>query len=108
MQVLEKQLWELAILVRQQECGEGLALRRCERLRRVLDLRVYEVLLLHVRTQIIWHGLGDDARVTLDGETSPVTDCSRDGRDGGREGLLGSAVLEIERAINGKRTPEHR
>lgn len=104
MQVLEKQLWDLAILVREQDCGQGLALRRCERLRRVLDLRVYEVLLLHVRTQIIWHGLGDDAHVTLDGETSAVKGCSRDGRDGGREGLLGSVVMEIERAIHEKRT----
>lgn len=104
MQVLEKQLWDLAILVREQDRGQGLALRRCESLRRVLDLRVYEVLLLHVRTHIIWHGADDDARVTLGGEASPVTDRSRYGRDGGREGLLGSAVMEIERAIHGKRT----
>lgn len=65
-QVLEQQVWDLAMLVRGQ--GEEpqhqqhvLPLRRCERLRRTLDARIYEVLLLHVRTRLIWDGfIGDD------------------------------------------------
>jgi len=72
-QALEDQLWSLAILVREQGQGDrraSLPLGRCDRLRRALDVRVYEVLLLHVRTQLIWDGLGDDG----------------DGSDGGGDG----------------------
>lgn len=58
--MLEQSLWDLAILVRNQDRGKKVALRRCERLRRVLDLRIYEVLLLHVRTRLVWDGIKDD------------------------------------------------
>lgn len=58
--MLEQGLWDLAILVRNQDRGQKVALRRCERLRRVLDLRIYEVLLLHVRTRLVWDGIKYD------------------------------------------------
>lgn len=50
------------MLVREQDSGQRLALRRCEGLRRVLDMRIYELLLLHVRTQLIWDGIDIDSR----------------------------------------------
>lgn len=63
--MLERSLWNLAILVRNQDRGQKVALRRCERLRRVLDLRIYEVLLLHVRTRLLWDGIKDDCRTVV-------------------------------------------
>lgn len=62
-QMLEKQLWGLAMLVReqhQQDRRPPIPLNRCGRLRRTLDVRIYEVLLLHVRTRMIWDGLDAD------------------------------------------------
>lgn len=62
-QVLETQLWGLAMLVREQgqeDHRQPIPLNRCERLRRSLDVRIYEVLLLHVRTRMIWDGVDDD------------------------------------------------
>lgn len=56
-QMVEDRLWELSILVREQDRGKGLALRRNEYMRRVLDMRVYELLLLQLRTQLIWDGV---------------------------------------------------
>lgn len=56
-QMVEDRLWELAILVREQDRGKGLALRRNEHMRRVLDMRVYELLLLQLRMQLIWDGV---------------------------------------------------
>ena len=58
--MLERSLWNLALLVRNQDRGQKVPLRRCERLRQVLDLRIYEVLLLHVRTRLLWDGIKDD------------------------------------------------
>lgn len=51
------------MLVRRQDQApqhQRLPLNRCERLRRTLDVRIYEVLLLHVRTRLIWDGIGND------------------------------------------------
>ncbi|CAM9600055.1 unnamed protein product [Laminaria digitata] len=64
---LERSLWDLAILVRNQDRGQKVALRRCERLRRVLDLRIYEVLLLHVRTRLLWDGIKDGCGTVVGG-----------------------------------------
>lgn len=69
-QALEKKLWGLAMLVREQDQedrGPPVPLHRCERLRRTLDVRIYEVLLLHVRTRMIWDGLDDDGDGNDDG-----------------------------------------
>lgn len=60
LQALEQSVWDLAVLVRDQDRGQKVPLRRCERLRRVLDLRIYELLLLHVRTRLLWDGIRAD------------------------------------------------
>ncbi|CAM9589536.1 unnamed protein product, partial [Ectocarpus sp. 4 AP-2014] len=63
IKALEQQLWDLAMLVRgpdrrrHRERHQGLSLNRCELLRRTLDVRVFEVLLLYTRTQLIWDGI---------------------------------------------------
>ncbi|CAM9617578.1 unnamed protein product, partial [Ectocarpus fasciculatus] len=65
IKALEQQLWDLAMLVRgpdlkdrwHGERHQGLALNRRELLRRTLDVRVFEVLLLYVRTRLIWDGI---------------------------------------------------
>ncbi|CAB1117240.1 unnamed protein product [Ectocarpus sp. CCAP 1310/34] len=66
IKALEQQLWDLAMLVRGPdlrghcERHQGLALNRCELLRRTLDVRVFEVLLLYMRTRLIWDGIDND------------------------------------------------
>lgn len=79
MKALEQHLWDLAMLVRgpdlkdrgHRERHQGLALNRCELLRRTLDVRVYEVLLLYTRTRLIWDGIDND------------DDDDKDGNEGG-------------------------
>lgn len=61
VQALEEQLWELAVTVRDQDSKQGLALSRCARLRRVLDLRMYDIMLLRVRTRLVWGGTAEDS-----------------------------------------------
>lgn len=75
-QVIEEHLWRLAILVRDQSRGPPIALNRRDFLRRIVDLRMYEILLLHVRTQIIWDGVdhsGHTGCTTLDTLTLPLS-----------------------------------
>lgn len=81
-QVLEDQLWRLALLVREQDRGQGLALKRTDRLRRVLDLRVYEIFLVHVRTQLL-----------QDGVDFTVADSSRE-RAAATEGCLSPSPID--------------
>lgn len=58
--MLKDQLWKLSLLVRGQDRDrdrrQGLALKRRDRLRRALDLRVYEIILLLVRTKLLRDG----------------------------------------------------
>lgn len=58
------------MLVRRQDQAlehRPIPLNRCEHLRRTLDVRIYEVLLLHVRTRLIWDGISDDGDDDDDG-----------------------------------------
>lgn len=86
-QVLEDQLWKLAVLVREQDRGQGLALKRADRLRRVLDLRVYDILVLHLRTQLL-----------RDGVDFTVSDTSH-GREVAPEGSLQMLLIAADKAM---------
>ncbi|CAM9215442.1 unnamed protein product [Phaeothamnion confervicola] len=55
---LERQIWRLAALTRCQDRSEGLRLRRADTQRKVLDQRVYELILCYARMVLIWEGCG--------------------------------------------------
>lgn len=81
-QVVENQLWSLAMLVREQdqeEYRQPLPLSRCDRLRRTLDVRIYELLLLHVRTRMIWDGVDGNSH----NRNSELNENSLEFRSGG-------------------------
>lgn len=98
--MLEDQLWDLAVLVRDQDSGNGLDLNRRGRLRRLLDLRVYEILLLHVRTRLIRDGIIAHHEETGGGDVGCTVDASSGGDAGdGGEAPLTPLLMAIERAI---------
>lgn len=104
--MLKDQLWKLSLLVRGQDRdrdrGQGLDLKRRDRLRRTLDLRVYEILLLLVRTQLLRDGI--DTTVLSSQTVASCAGCRSTAANDGAEPLqmlLNAADEAIQRSAGG-------